>query len=114
MMTTKIEHLKLDIFSSPKVAALVIYEENELTKNKDFIKYVEELFKTFGIEKAWTRLEIIADPRDYIINAAFLRDFYNHPMENHIVVFNNGKLTEYMTVVELEKVYENETNKYRL
>ena len=105
MLKTTIERLKLNIATKPATAALVIYNEDELLLDTKFLYYVEELFKQNDIETMTARLKVMAIEKEYISNKSFLSRYYEHPLENHIVIFKDGELVEYKSVDELEQQY---------
>jgi len=106
MMRTKIERLKLSVETEPKVAALVIDQDNELLEDNNFLNYISDLFADFGCATKKTSLNVVVDKKDYIINKAFMNKFYEYPVEDHIVVFENGIVTEYQSLKEVKKIYD--------
>ena len=112
MLKTTIERLKLNIATKPATAALVIYNENDLLKDINFLQYIEELFKQHDIETMTARLKVMAIEMEYIKNKSFLSRYYEHPLENHIVIFKDGELTEYLSVDKLEVLYNKAIKKF--
>jgi len=106
MMQTKIERFKLSIGTEQKVAALVIDQDNELLEDNNFLNYVNNLFIGFGCKARKISLNVIVNEKDYIMNKAFMHKFYEFPVENHIVVFENGLVTEYQSLKEVKKLYD--------
>jgi len=111
MISTKIARVKTNLATYDYNACLFLYDMKEIEEEKNLTIFIDELFKEAKVTKYAARLMVITDESKYISNHEFLKEFYEHSMENHIVIFKNKKVIGYTPLNEIIKIYNKSKNK---
>ena len=109
IVTDKIALLKVNMTKYKVNGCLIIYQENEFTKEDSFLIFVDDFLKEENVLDRAARITVKTEASKYILNKAFIRDFYDHPVENHIAIFKDKVLVHFTPLEKLEKAYSTMT-----
>jgi len=112
MILSTIEMLKTNIALKEFNGVLFLYDNKKIIEDELFMKFLNIYFEKSKV-KPLEKLIVSENKSNYILNKSFLKEIYEHPLEDHVAVFKNKEIIIYISLEAIKEKYDKFVKKFK-